>query len=124
MTRRILKAMENPHVDILAHPTGRILGRRPPFEVDMEAIIEAAVRTRTALEINSSPERLDLKDEHVRMAMEAGTLLAINSDMHQPVDFDNLALGVAVARRGWATPDAVVNTWDVERLKAWLYRDR
>lgn len=124
MTRRILKAIENPHVDIIGHPTGRILGRRPPFEVDMEAIIEAAVRTRTALEINSSPERLDLKDEHVRMAMEAGTLLAINSDMHQPVDFDNLALGVAVARRGWATPDAVVNTWDVERLKAWLYRDR
>lgn len=124
MTRRILKAIENPHVDIIAHPTGRILGRRPPFDVDMEAIIEAAVRTRTALEINSSPERLDLKDEHVRQAVEAGALLAINSDMHQPVDFENLALGVAVARRGWATAEHVVNTWDVKRLEDWLNRDR
>src|SRR5690606_24556821 len=102
MTRRIVKAMENPHVDILAHPTGRLIGRRDPYPVRIEEVIETAVRTGVALEINGHPDRLDLKDEHVRMAVEAGARIAINSDMHQLPEFDNLSFGVRVARRGWA----------------------
>lgn len=124
MTRRIVRAMENPHVDILAHPTGRLLGRRDPYPVRIEEVIAAAVRTGVALEINSHPDRLDLKDEHVRMAVEAGALIAINSDMHQLMEFDHLTFGVRVARRGWTTAASVINTWDWPALEAWLRRER
>lgn len=122
MTRRIVRAMEHPHVHIIAHPTGRLIGRRDPYAVRMDVLLEAAVRTGTALEINSSLERLDLKDEHVRQAMEAGALLAVNSDTHREGDFDQLAYGVKVARRGWAEPRRIINTWDWPKLRDWLQR--
>jgi DNA polymerase (family 10) len=109
-TRRVVRAMENPHVDILFHPTARAIGRREPVALDVDAVIAAAVRTGTVLEIDALPERLDLRDESVRKAVEAGALLAIDSDAHQP---GHLAyadeLGVAVARRGWARKRDVVN---------------
>jgi DNA polymerase (family 10) len=120
-TRRVIQAMENPHVDILFHPTARTIGRREPVDLDIDAVIRAAVRTGTVLEIDALPERLDLKDEHVRKAVEAGAKLAIDSDAHQP---SHLAcaeeFGIAVARRGWARRADVVNALPVERCLAQL----
>jgi DNA polymerase (family 10) len=120
-TRRIVRAMENPHADILFHPTGRILMKRDAYEVDIDAVIAAAKRTGTVLEIDALPERLDLKDEHVRKAVAAGVRLTIDSDAHHvnhmryPDDF-----GIAVARRGWARAADVINTLPVERFLACL----
>lgn len=120
-TRRVIRAMENPHVDILFHPTARAIGRREPLDLDLDAVIAAAVRTGTALEIDALPDRLDLRDEAVRRAVEAGALLAIDSDAHDP---EALAwadeLGVAVARRGWARRADVVNTLPVDQCLARL----
>lgn len=124
MTRRIIAALEHPHVDILAHPTGRILGRRDPYEVDIDAVLEAAARTGTVVEINASPERLDLCDVHVRRARELGVLLVINTDAHAPGHFDHLRYGITVARRGWVEAGAVINTWPLERLRAFLSRPK
>ncbi len=120
-TRRVLRAMENPHVDILFHPTARSIGRREPVDVDIDAVIAAARRTGTVLEIDAMPDRLDLRDEYVRKAVEAGCLLAVDSDAHQPAHLAYAGeLGIAVARRGWATRDRVVNAWPVERCLALL----
>jgi DNA polymerase (family 10) len=121
-TQRMLSAIHNPHVDIIAHPTGRLIGRREGADLDMGAILRAAAEAGTAIEINAHPERLDLPDTYVRRAVELGVTLAVNSDAHDVRDLDHLFFGVAVARRGWATPDSVVNTWDVERLLAWANR--
>ena len=101
MTERIIRAMKNPNVNILFHPTGRLIGMRPPYEVDIEKIIRAAKETGTILEINSYFNRLDLKDEYVRMAKNAGVKIAINSDAHSISHFQYLELGIAQARRGW-----------------------
>jgi DNA polymerase (family 10) len=121
MTRRVIRAMENPHVDILFHPTARSIGHREPVDLDIDAVIAAAVRTGTVLEIDAMPDRLDLRDEYVRKAVDAGALLAIDSDAHQP---GHLAyadeLGVAVARRGWARKADVVNAFPVARCLARL----
>jgi DNA polymerase (family 10) len=121
MTRRVIRAMENPHVDILFHPTARSIGRREPVDLDIDAVIAAAVRTGTVLEIDAMPDRLDLRDEYVRKAVDAGVLLAIDSDAHQP---GHLAyadeLGVAVARRGWARKADVVNALPVTKCLARL----
>ncbi len=119
MTKRILKAIENPNVDIFFHPTGRILKKREPYDVDMEKIIEVAKATGTVLEVNSL-ERLDLKDEHVRMAVKAGVKLAINSDAHSPLHFAALPIGIAQARRGWAEKKDVINAWPLEKMKKML----
>ena len=120
-TRRVLRAMENPHVDILFHPTARSIGRREPVDLDIDAVIAAAVRTGTVLEIDAMPDRLDLKDEYVRRAVEAGCLLAVDSDAHQPSHLAYAGeLGIAVARRGWATRAHVVNAQSVERCLALL----
>jgi DNA polymerase (family 10) len=114
-TKRLVRAMENPHADVLFHPTARVLMRREPIEVDFDAIIAAAKRTGTILEIDAYPDRLDLKDEHVRKAVDAGVGLVIDSDAHNlshlrfPDEF-----GIAVARRGWATKADVINTRPVE----------
>lgn len=110
MTARIIRAMENPHVDILFHPTGRIIQKREPYEVDMDAVIKAAKRTRTLLEVNAYPERLDLKDSDIRKAVEAGTALVIDSDAHRKEHFSVLRYGIAQARRGWAKASDVANT--------------
>ena len=108
-TKRIILAMENQHVDILFHPTGRIVGRREAYKLDMEAIIKAAKRTKTILEANGS-SRLDLKDEHIRKAIEAEVRIAIDSDAHSIDQFSFLEYGIAQARRGWAEKKDVINT--------------
>ncbi len=118
-TERLLAAMGNPHVDIIAHPTGRLLGRREGADLDMEAVLQAAAQRGTIVEINAHPERLDLPDVYVRRAVELGVKLAINSDAHEVAGLDLLFFGVGAARRGWATPADVVNTWPLDELLAW-----
>lgn len=120
MTARVLKAIENPHVDILGHPSGRLLGRRPGYDMDWEALFRTAARTHTALEINAYPNRLDLKDTMARRARELGCMLTIGADAHSTEHFEYLKLGVVVARRAWATPESVLNTRPLEEVKAWL----
>ena len=116
ITRRVLAALRSPHVDVLAHPTSRRLDRRGETLVDIDAVIAEAVRTGTALEINSSPFRLDLNDSWARKAQEAGAMLAIDTDAHYPAEFDYLRYGVAIGRRAGLTPDRVLNTRDAEGL--------
>ena len=120
MTKRITAAMENPNVDILFHPTGRIIQRREPYEVDIEKIIETAKTTGTVLEIDSYPDRLDLKDEHVRMAVKSGAKLCIDSDAHNRTHFRFLQLGVAQARRGWAEKKDVINAWTLGKMMKFI----
>lgn len=120
VTQRALNAISNPHVDMLGHPTGRLLPNRAGADLDMEAVIDAAATHRTLLEINANPNRLDLRDSHARRAIERGVKLAINCDAHHPDDFDLLHYGVATAQRAWATPDMVVNTWPVADLLAYV----
>jgi DNA polymerase (family 10) len=114
ITRRVIDAMRSPHVDVLAHPTSRRLDRRGETNLDIDAVIAEAVRTGTALEINSSPMRLDLNDSWARRARDAGALLAIDTDAHYPVEFDAARFGCAIARRAGLTPDRVLNTRDAE----------
>ena len=120
MTDRIIRAMENPNMDILGHPTGRLMPKRDPIDVDMEAIFQAAERTKTVLEINSMPERLDLKDTHAQRARELGVMMAINTDSHSPDHFGLLRFGVGVARRGWCEPKHIVNTRPLSELMGFL----
>jgi DNA polymerase (family 10) len=114
MTKRIVTAIENPRVRAIGHPTGRMLGRREPYAVDMDAVIEAAARSGTFLEINANPNRRDLSDVHARAAADAGVKLLIDSDAHWAERFDVIRYGVATARRAWLTKDDVANTrrWD------------
>jgi DNA polymerase (family 10) len=123
VTLRMLNAINNPHVDMIAHPTGRLLPDRPGADLDIDSILEAAVATGTILEVNANPQRLDLRDSHVRRAMELGAKIAINTDAHHPDQFDLLHYGVATAQRGWATADSVVNTWPVEAFLAYLRQE-
>lgn len=123
-TRRLLRAIQHPMVHVLGHPTGRLLNRRPGLEPDMQALYKAAKAHNVALEINAHWLRLDLRDNHVKGAMDAGCLVAIDCDVHDPRDFDNLRYGVVTARRGWVTPDRCVNTWDAPRLHGWLKKKR
>jgi DNA polymerase (family 10) len=120
---RLLKAIANPHVDIIAHPTGRLLPDRPPMDLDLEEVIRTAARWGTILEINANPSRLDLRDSHVRRAKDLGVKLAINTDAHHEEHYDFLHYGVATAQRGWASPADVVNTWNVNELLSYLTRD-
>ena len=124
MTTRIVRALGHPKVHILAHPTGRRLGSRDPYDVDMEAVFAAARQHGKALEINASPERLDLADVHARRAAELGIPIAINTDTHYLNNFDNLALGVAVARRAWIGPSQVLNARPLAELVGWTQRAR
>lgn len=110
MTQRIVAALENEHVHILAHPTGRKFGKRLPFEMDMEKIMDTALEHGKILEINSAPQRLDLNDKFAMMAREMGIKLAINTDTHSPDQFANIRYGVGTARRAWVTPADVINT--------------
>ena len=121
-TARLLAAIEHPLVHVLGHPTGRLVNRRPGLEPDMATLIAAAVEHDTALEINANHWRLDLRDVHVRAAVEAGALLSINTDLHGPDDFDQLRYGVLTARRGWLTPKQCINCWTTKRLLTWLDR--
>lgn len=110
MTERIKRAMRNPHADILFHPTGRVIQKREPYDVDMDEIIRTAKETGTVLEVDAYPDRLDLKDEHVRKAIEAGVKLVIDSDAHSVNHMRFLEFGVAQARRGWARKNDILNT--------------
>ena len=109
-TKRICAALENPHVHVLGHPTGRLIGRRDPNPLDIETVVAKAVETGTALEVSSQPHRLDLSDVHVRLAVEAGAWLSVDTDAHSVAALGYLPFGVMNARRGWAGADRVVNT--------------
>ena len=124
MTRRFVAACENPHVNVIGHPTTRRMGKRPPVEVDFGELFRACARTGTALEINASPQRLDLPSDHIRAARDAGVRFAIDSDAHSVSDLGNMPYGAGTAQRGWLTPDDVINTWPLDRLRAFLRKDR
>jgi DNA polymerase (family 10) len=119
-TERIKRAMANPHVDILFHPTGRIIDRRPAYDVDMDELVAAAKHTGTIMEIDAFPDRLDLKDEHIRLCVEAGVRMSIDSDAHSPTHFPYLEYGIAQARRGWATKTDIINAWPLEKMLKFL----
>ena len=124
MTERIIEAMRNPHVTAIGHLTTRMIGQRKPIEADFEAIFEAAADTGTALEINASPERLDLKDSHVHRARELAVALVINSDAHTVERLDNQRYGVAVARRGWCEASHILNTLPESEFMAYLSTEK
>ncbi len=120
LTERVISAIENPHVHIVGHPTGRLLGRRAPYEIDLPEVFSAAAANGTALEVNSFPDRLDLRDDHVRAASEKGCVFAINTDSHRLGHLRLMGYGVGTAARGWLTPGSVVNCMDTSDLMAWL----
>jgi DNA polymerase (family X) len=124
MTARIVRALGNPWVNVLVHPTGRLIGSREPYDVDLDAVLAAAREHGKAVEINASPDRLDLSDVHARRAGALGVPVAINTDTHYLRELDNLALGVAVARRAWLGPEQVLNTRPLESLRAWARPSR
>ncbi len=110
MTKRVLAAIENPDVDCIGHPTGRLIGRREPYGIDVEAVAEAAARTGTMIEVNGNPNRRDLSEHHVRLAVDAGVRIVLNTDAHGVETLGNMAYGVATARRAWLTEGDVANT--------------
>ncbi len=119
-TKRLLKAIENPHVNIIGHPTGRLINKRKGLEPEMSELYAACVEHDVALEINAHPMRLDLRDIHVHAAVEAGCLIAIDCDVHRAEDFDNLRYGVLTGRRGWLDPKGCINTWSKTKLHKWI----
>ncbi|MCK9319095.1 helix-hairpin-helix domain-containing protein [Methanoculleus sp.] len=119
LTRRVLTTMENEHVDIIGHPTGRLLGRRPPHAIDLARVVAHAAVTGTALEINASPHRLDLEDIYVWDAKRKGVKLAIGTDAHRAGEFSNMRYGIMLARRGWCIPDDIINTLSLSGLLEW-----
>ncbi len=120
LTRRMTAAMENPYVNIIGHPTGRLIGRRDPYPVDVEALLHKAAGTGKVLEINASPDRLDLKDVYVQKGRSLGVKFAVNTDTHSLAGLGDMEFGVTAARRGWLEPEDVINTYDIGRLKAVL----
>ncbi|MBW2152432.1 MAG: DNA polymerase/3'-5' exonuclease PolX [Deltaproteobacteria bacterium] len=120
MTRRIVKAIENPFVHIIAHPTGRLIGKREPYEVNMDTIMDACRANETVLELNAYPERLDLSDINCRKAKEKGVKIAISTDAHRDSHLDLITFGVATARRGWIEPEDVLNTLPLTALLKFL----
>ena len=123
-TRRLIKAIENPCVHVIGHPTGRIIGRRKGLEPAMHEVIDAAIKNDVALEINAHWLRMDLNCNNVRAAVEAGCKIAIDCDVHTAACFDNLHYGVVTGRRGWLTPELCINAWDAPRLQAWIRSKR
>ncbi len=124
VTMRTLKAMDNPYVNCIGHPTGRLIGQREPMDVDIAAVIKHAAQTHTALEVNANPYRLDLKDIHCRMAAEAGVKLVIATDAHSVENLGLMHYGVATAARGWVTRNDVLNTYSAAKLKSWAAAKR
>jgi DNA polymerase (family 10) len=122
MTERVIRAMDNPYFNIFAHPTGRLINERKPYEIDLEQIMEAAKERGCFLEINAHPDRLDLSDRHCKMAKDMGLKLAISTDAHSIVDLDFIRYGVDQARRGWLEPEDVINTRSLKDLKSVLKR--
>ncbi len=124
MTARIIRAMENPWVDCIGHPTGRLIGQREPYEVDLEAVLSAAARTGVAMEIGSDPSRLDLKDTHARRAKELGVKLIVATDAHRAESLSLMRFGLAMARRGWVEAGDVLNALPLAKLRKRLRRAR
>jgi len=122
MTKRLVRAMENRHVDIISHPTGRVIHKRAGYELDMEEIFAAAARTGTILEINSYPDRLDLNDQNIRRAIERGVKLSLGTDSHSKNQLHYLDLGIAQARRGWAEKKDIANCLSANEFLSWLKR--
>lgn len=119
-TARLVKAIETPHVRCIGHPTGRMINSRPGFEIDIDKVASAAAANNVALEVNAHWMRLDLRDIHVRAAVNRGAKIIISTDSHSIDDLDNMKYGVLTARRGWATPADVINSWPKKKLQAWL----
>jgi DNA polymerase (family 10) len=116
MTARLIKAIGNPNVSIIGHPTGRILLRRDAYMFDIDAVLQAAVRNRVAVELNAYPDRLDLCDRHLRLAKQYGVKIVINTDSHHTTHMEKIRFGVLQARRAWLTPQDVLNTLTVEKF--------
>jgi DNA polymerase (family X) len=124
MTRRFITACENPFVHVIGHPTARRIGKRAGVDVDYPELFRAAARTGTALEINASPQRLDLPSDQIRAARDAGVKFAIDSDAHSVPNLGNMPYGIGAAQRGWLTADDVINTWPLDRLRTFLHKGR
>jgi len=122
-TERILRALRHPEVNILAHPTGRLIQRRDPMRFDVDEVLRCAADEKVVVELNANPERLDLKDTHLVRAKELGLSVVISTDAHRPQDLDLMRFGIDQARRAWLTPDDVINAWPLERLLAVLAKD-
>ncbi|MBU9714298.1 DNA polymerase/3'-5' exonuclease PolX [Evansella tamaricis] len=122
--KRFKRAMENPHVAMIAHPTGRVIGRRDGYSVDLDQLIEMAVETDTILELNANPNRLDLSAEWVEKAQAAGAKIAINTDAHHVAWLNHMQVGVKTARRGWLKKETVVNTWSSDELRRFINKHR
>jgi DNA polymerase (family 10) len=119
-TRRLVRACEHPRVSILGHPTGRLIGKRPGIDADLDEVFAACARTGTALEINAQPDRLDLRDEDILRAKRHGVVFAVDSDAHAVPHLADIRYGVGTAQRGWLTKDDVINTWPLARLRRFL----
>ncbi len=124
ITNRILRAIRNPYVTLIAHPTGRLIGEREPYQVNLEAVFQAAKETNTVLEINACPKRLDLCDTAARRAQELGVMLAISTDTHRLTHLDHMAVGLGIARRAWVEPRQLLNCLTRHELLAWIARKR
>jgi DNA polymerase (family X) len=124
MTKRVVRAMENPFVNVIGHPTGRKINQREPYEFDLDEVFAAAARTGTALEVNGYPDRLDLKDEHVMWAKRHGVRFSVDTDSHSTTHLELMRYGVATAQRGWLTKDDVINAWPLSKLRAFLRKGR
>jgi DNA polymerase (family X) len=124
MTRRLVRAIENPHVNVIGHPTARLINKREAVEFDLDEVFKAAARTGTALEVNAFPERLDLKDEHIAWAKRYGVRFAVDTDAHATTHLDVMRYGVATAQRGWLTKVDVINAWPLSKLRRFLRKGR
>jgi DNA polymerase (family 10) len=124
MTKRMITAMENPAVNIIGHPTTRKIGGRDPIDLDLDEVFKAAARTGTAMEVNSHPDRLDLKDEHISWARDHGVRFSIDTDSHSTLHLPHMRFGVATAQRGWVGKAEVINTWPLAKLKKFLAKGR
>jgi DNA polymerase (family X) len=124
MTRRLVRACENPYVNVIGHPTTRLIGKRPGVDADWDEVFAACARTGTALEVNAQPDRLDLRDEDILRAREHGVKFAVNTDAHSVPHLAQLRYGVGTAQRGWLTRDDVINTWPLTRLRRFLRKGR
>ncbi|MCE5299439.1 MAG: DNA polymerase/3'-5' exonuclease PolX [Spirochaetia bacterium] len=124
MTERLIRAINNPYLNIIGHISGRLINHREPYEFDYEEVFKAAKKTGTALEINANPERLDLTDVKVKAAVGHGVKLAIGTDSHGTEQLGHMMYGIGVARRGWATKNDVINTWDLDKLLGWVAKKR
>jgi DNA polymerase (family 10) len=122
-TERVIQAMDNPYVNILAHPTTRKIGGRDPIALNMEKVMRAAVERKIAFEVNASPDRLDIWDQHIRLARDLGLTLVISTDAHRASSLTNMKYGVYQARRGWAEKSMILNTHSLEDVRAFLDRN-